>query len=137
MTDSIRGSPDAAPAAKTPRVPRPYRVTAQNFGARGCKPPITANAIFTRELYDSVQLDTSWAYGYEDYEWFWRLAREGHPILFASELTASHHHRRSFRHLVREYHQSAHGCAQFIRAHPDSPLAKKRAAQGIFGPSSA
>ena len=44
-------------AAKTPRVPRPYRVTAKNFGARGCKPPITANAVFTRDLYDSVQLD--------------------------------------------------------------------------------
>jgi putative flippase GtrA/GT2 family glycosyltransferase len=122
-------------AAKTPRVPRPYRVTAQNFGARGCKPPITANAVFTRELYDSVQLDTSWAYGYEDYEWFWRLAREGHPILFASELTASHHHRRSFRQLVREYHQSAHGCAQFIRAHPESPLSKKRAAQAFGLPT--
>jgi putative flippase GtrA/GT2 family glycosyltransferase/4-amino-4-deoxy-L-arabinose transferase-like glycosyltransferase len=122
-------------AAKTPRVPRPYRVTAQNFGARGCKPPITANAIFTRELYDSVQLDTSWAYGYEDYEWFWRLARDGYPILFASELTAEHHHRRSFRHLVREYHQSAHGCAQFIRAHPDSPLARKRAAQAFGLPT--
>ena len=122
-------------AAKTPRVQRPYRVTAQNFGARGCKPPITANAVFTRELYDCVQLDTAWAYGYEDYEWFWRMARQGHPILFASELTASHHHRRSFRHLVREYHQSAHGCAQFIRAHPDSPLARKRAAQAFGLPT--
>jgi putative flippase GtrA/GT2 family glycosyltransferase len=122
-------------AAKTPRVPRPYQVTAENFGARGCKPPVTANAVFTRELYDSVQLDTSWAYGYEDYEWFWRLAREGHSILFASELTASHHHRRSFRQLVREYRQSAYGCAQFIRAHPDSPLAKKRAVQAFGLPT--
>jgi len=122
-------------AAKTPRVLRPYQVTAKNFGARGCKPPITANAVFTRELYDLVQLDTSWAYGYEDYEWFWRLARDGHPILFAAELTASHHHRRSFRQLVREYHQSAHGCAQFIRAHPDSPLARKRAAQAFGLPT--
>ncbi len=122
-------------AAKTPRVPRPYRVTAKNFGARGCKPPITANAVFTRGLYDSVQLDTSWSYGYEDYEWFWRLARDGHAILFASELTASHHHRRSFRQLVREYRQSAHGCAQFIRVHPDSPLARKRAVQAFGLPT--
>jgi putative flippase GtrA/GT2 family glycosyltransferase len=122
-------------AAKTPRVARPYRVTAENFGARGCKPPVTANAIFTRGLYDSVQLDTGWAFGYEDYEWFWRLAVKGHSILFASELTAAHHHRRSFRQLVREYRQSAHGCAQFIRAHPDSPLAKKRAAQAFGLPT--
>lgn len=122
-------------AAKTPRVPRPYQVTAENFGARGCKPPVTANAVFTRGLYDAVQLDTTWAYGYEDYEWFWRLAREGHAILFASELTASHHHRRSFRQLVREYRQSAHGCAQFIRAHPESPLSRKRAAQAFGLPT--
>jgi putative flippase GtrA len=124
-------------AAKTPRVPRPYQVTAKNFGARGCKPPVTANAVFTRELYDSVQLDTTWAYGYEDYEWFWRLALEGHAILFASELTAAHHHRRSFSQLVREYRQSAHGCAQFIRAHPESPLARKRAAQAFGLPTAA
>jgi putative flippase GtrA len=128
---------DNVMAAKTPRVPRPYLVTARNFGARGCKPPITANAVFPRELYDAVQLDTAWAYGYEDYEWFWRLARAGHPILFASDLTAAHHHRRSFGRLVREYRQSAHGCAQFIRAHPDSPLARKRLAQAFGLPLAA
>ncbi|HEY1623892.1 MAG TPA: glycosyltransferase [Streptosporangiaceae bacterium] len=118
-------------AAKTPRVSRPYRVTAESFGARGYKPPVTANAIFTRKLYDECPLDVSWAYGYEDYEWFWRLAKEGQAILFSSDLTAAHHHRRSFRHLVREYRQSAHGCAQFIRAHPDSPLARKRTIQAF------
>jgi len=124
-------------AAKTPRVPRPYRVTADNFGARGCKPPITANAVFTRELYDACNLDVVWSYGYEDYEWFWRLVRDGHRILYSSELTAFHHHRRSFRHLIREYRQSAHGCAQFIKKHPDSPLAKKRAAQAFGLPIAA
>jgi putative flippase GtrA len=118
-------------AAKTPRVARPYQVTAENFGARGYKPPITANAVFTRSLYDECSLDTAWSYGYEDYEWFWRLAKDKHKILFSSELTAAHHHRRSFRHLVREYRQSAHGCAQFIRAHPDSPLARKRTMQAF------
>jgi putative flippase GtrA len=124
-------------AAKTPRVPRPYQVTAANFGTRGCKPPITANAVFTRELYDSCQLDVGWSYGYEDYEWFWRLAKARHLILFSAELTAGHHHRRSFRQLVREYRQSAHGCAQFIRRHPDSPLARKRAVQAFGLPAAA
>ncbi len=81
-------------AAKTPRVQKPYQVTAESFGARGYKPPVTANAIFTRSLYDSCPLDDSWAYGYEDYEWFWRLAKDRHPILFSSDLTAAHHHRR-------------------------------------------
>ena len=124
-------------AAKTPRVARPYQVTAESFGARGHKPPVTANAIFTRTLYDECPLDITWAYGYEDYEWFWRLAKEGHEILFSSDLTAAHHHRRSFRHLVREYRQSAHGCAQFIRAHPDSPLARKRTMQAFGLPAGA
>ena len=124
-------------AAKTPRVARPYQVTAESFGARGYKPPVTANAIFTRSLYDECPLDVTWAYGYEDYEWFWRLAKEGHAILFSSDLTAAHHHRRSFRHLVREYRQSAYGCAQFIRAHPDSPLARKRTMQAFGLPAGA
>ena len=121
-------------AAKTPRLPRPYHVTAQNFGRRGYKPPVTANAVFTRALYESCTLDVSWAYGYEDYEWFWRVVKSGHPILFTSTLTAAHHHRRSFRHLVREYRQSARGCAQFVRRHPDSPLARKRRLQGLLLP---
>jgi putative flippase GtrA/GT2 family glycosyltransferase len=124
-------------AAKTPRVARPYQVKAENFGKRGHKPPITANAVFTRELYDACRLDTSWAYGYEDYEWFWRVARGGHKILFSADLTAAHHHRRSFRELVREYRQSANGCAQFIRAHPDSPLARKRTMQAFGLPIAA
>lgn len=118
-------------AAKTPRLRRPYRVTAANFGKRGCKPPVTANAVFTRDLYQSCPLDVTWSYGYEDYEWFWRLARGGHKILFSGALTAAHHHRRSFKNLAREYRQSAHGCAYFIRAHRDSPLAKKRRRQAF------
>jgi putative flippase GtrA/GT2 family glycosyltransferase len=121
-------------AAKTPRLARPYHVTAENFGRHGYKPPVTANAVFTRELYESCSLDVGWAYGYEDYEWFWRVVKSGHPILFSGTLTAAHHHRRSFRHLVREYKQSARGCAHFIRRHPDSPLARKRRIQGLLLP---
>jgi glycosyltransferase involved in cell wall biosynthesis len=124
-------------AAKTPRLPRPYLVTAENFGRYGYKPPITANAVFTRELYDACPLDTAWAYGYEDYEWFWRLARAGHQILFSGDLTAAHHHRRSFRRLVREYRQSASGCARFIRVHRDAPLARKRLLQAVLLPFAA
>ena len=121
-------------AAKTPRLSCPYCVTADNFGKRGFKPPVTANAVFTRDLYEVCPLDVTWAYGYEDYEWFWRLAREGHAILFSGDLTAAHHHRRSFKLLVREYRQAAHGCAQFVRTHPDSPLARKRTQQAFALP---
>jgi GT2 family glycosyltransferase/putative flippase GtrA len=121
-------------AAKTPRIAQPYRVTAANFGKRGFKPPVTANAVFTRDLYEECPLDVTWSYGYEDYEWFWRVARKGHEILFSRELTAAHHHRRSFRRLAREYRQASHGCAYFVRAHPDSPLARKRLLQAILLP---
>jgi succinoglycan biosynthesis protein ExoA len=116
-------------AAKTPRLPRPYQVTAENFGRRGHKPPITANAVFTRDMYEQCALDERWAFGYEDYEWFWRLAKAQHAILFSNDLTAAHHHRRSFRGLAREYRQAADGCAHYMRVHPDSPLARKRLRQ--------
>src|ERR1700751_6154827 len=121
-------------AAKTPRIAQPYRVTAANFGKRGFKPPVTANAVFTRDLYEKCPLDVTWSYGYEDYEWFWRVARNGPEILFSRELTAAHHHRRSFRRLAREYRQSSNGCAHFIRAHPASPLARKRLLQATLLP---
>jgi glycosyltransferase involved in cell wall biosynthesis len=124
-------------AAKTPRIPQPYQVTAENFGKRGCKPPVTANALFTRDLYAKCPLDVTWAYGYEDYEWFWRVAMDGHVILFSKDLTAAHHHRRSMRKLVREYQQASNGCAHFIRAHPDSPLARKRMLQAVLLPLAA
>jgi glycosyltransferase AglI len=124
-------------AAKTPRVPHSYKVTARNFGKHGRKPPITANAVMTREVYDSCPMDSSWAFGYEDYEWFWRIARSGHQILYVAGLTGAHHHRRSFRALCREYKISAHGCAEFIRAYPDSPLSMKRRRQALLLPLTA
>jgi hypothetical protein len=124
-------------AAKTPRLSRPYEVTAEQFGRRGYKPPISANAVFMRDLYDQTPLDVTWFYGYEDYEWFWRVARAGHRILFSGDLTAAHHHRRSYRDLMREYARSSEGCAQFVRTHPDCPLARKRLLQAILLPLAA
>jgi Glycosyltransferase like family 2/GtrA-like protein len=124
-------------AAKTPRLRAPYFVTAENFGKPGFKPPITANAVFYRELYDDCPLDVSWAYGYEDYEWMWRVAKAGHRVFFSAELSAAHHHRRSFLALVREYQRSAEGCARFITAHGDSPLARRRRGQALCVPLTA
>lgn len=121
-------------AAKTPRVPDSYRVTARNFGRHGRKPPIAANVIMDRAVYETCPMDDSWGYGYEDYEWFWRLARSGQKILYAAGLDGAHHHRQSFRALAREYLISASGCACFIRAHPDSPLARKRRQQAVALP---
>jgi 4-amino-4-deoxy-L-arabinose transferase-like glycosyltransferase/putative flippase GtrA/GT2 family glycosyltransferase len=118
-------------AAKTSRIPRPYSVTSENFGARGRKPPITANAVITRDAYEDCPLDVTWAYGYEDYEWMHRLAADGHRITMSPDLAGAHHHREKFSHLLREYRRSAHGCAQFIRRHPASRLARKRKAQAL------
>jgi putative flippase GtrA/GT2 family glycosyltransferase len=124
-------------AAKTPRVPETYIVTSENFGRRGRKPPVTANVILTRELHEDCPLDVRWYYGYEDYEWFWRIARAGHRILFSSELAGRHHHRRGLRPLCREYLRSSDGCARFVRRHPDCPLARKRLRQAIALPAAA
>ena len=124
-------------AAKTPRVPRSYPVTAGNFGKHGRKPPITANVVLSRDVYDDCPMDDAWGYGYEDYEWFWRIARSGHRILYAAGLDGAHHHRQSFRALAHEYRISAEGCSHFIRAYPDSPLARKRRRQAMLLPLTA
>ena len=124
-------------AAKTPRVRRSYSVTAQNFGHYRTRPPITANAVFTRDVYESCPLDVAWAYGYEDYEWFWRVAKARHKLWFAGDISGAHHHRRRFRDLITEYRRSAEGCSHFIRRHPDSPLAVKRRRQAIGLPLAA
>jgi Glycosyl transferase family 2 len=121
-------------AAKTPRVPKSYRVTMGNFGKHSRKPPITANVLMARSVYDDCPMDDSWGYGYEDYEWFWRVVSTGHEILYAAGLEGAHHHRQSFRALVREYRVSARGCANFIHAHPDCPLARKRHRQAVLLP---
>jgi glycosyltransferase involved in cell wall biosynthesis len=121
--------------AKTPRVRVPYLVTRENFGRHGRKPPISANLVFTRKLYDDCPMDVHWIYGYEDYEWFWRLACNGNEVLVSSELYGLHHHRRGIAGLSREYLRSGDGCGNFIKAHPDCPLARKRWCQAIFLPA--
>jgi putative flippase GtrA len=123
--------------AKTPRTAEPYVVTADNFGRHNRKPPVTANVIFTRRLYADCPLDIHWSYGYEDYEWFWRVTRGGYDIQFSNELDGLHHHRRGLRPLCREYLRSSDGCAKFVRAHPDSPLARKRWRQMVLLPLTA
>jgi hypothetical protein len=115
--------------AKTPRIGASYLVTARNFGRRGMKPPVTANVVCTRRLYDACPLDINWLYGYEDYEWFWRLARSGEEILFTSDLDGLHHHRRGLVPLAREYLRSSHGCSVLVRTHPSCPLSRKRRIQ--------
>jgi glycosyltransferase involved in cell wall biosynthesis len=121
-------------AAKTPRVPNSYLVTARNFGHRHTRPPVTANAVFTRELYETCPLNVAWGYGYKNYEWFWRVARAGHRIVVAGDINGACHRRRRFRDLATEYRHSAEGCSHFIWCHPDSPLGAKRRRQAIILP---
>jgi putative flippase GtrA len=124
--------------AKTPRIARSYLVTRADFGLHGRKPPITANALFTREMYDACPIDPTWSHGsYEDYEWFWRVTKSGHQILVSQDLFGWHHHRNGIRPLVKEHLRSARGCAHFIQAHPDSPLAKRRLRQLLLLPTAA
>jgi 4-amino-4-deoxy-L-arabinose transferase-like glycosyltransferase/GT2 family glycosyltransferase len=124
--------------AKTPRIAESYTVTQADFGAGGRKPPITANTLFTRELYDRCPIDSAWSHGsYEDYEWFWRVAKAGYGILVSRDLFGWHEHRRGLRALMSEYRRSSRGCAYFIRAHPDCPLARRRLRQAVILPLTA
>jgi GT2 family glycosyltransferase/putative flippase GtrA len=121
--------------AKTPRISESYIVSKADFGARGRKPPILANVLFTRELYNYCPIDPFWSHGsYEDYEWFWRVAKAGYQIRVCQDLFGWHHHRRGLRALAREYRRSSRGCAYFIRAHIDSPLADRRLRQAVVLP---
>jgi putative flippase GtrA/GT2 family glycosyltransferase len=121
--------------AKTPRISESYIVSKADFGARGRKPPILANVLFTRELYNYCPIDPFWSHGsYEDYEWFWRVAKAGYQIRVCQDLFGWHHHRRGLRALAREYRRSSRGCAYFIRAHMDSPLADRRLRQAVVLP---
>ena len=118
--------------AKTPRIAASYSVTKETFGAGGRKPPITANTLFTREMYFGCPIDPSWSHGsYEDYEWFWRVVSAGYRVQVCDDLFGWHHHRRGMRPLIKEYLRSSRGCAYFVRAHMDSPLSKLRMKQAI------
>lgn len=123
-------------SAKTPRAKSAYRVTADAFGTGGYKPPITADILFTRKMYEDCPIDSTWSHGsLEDYEWFWRVVGRGHQVLVSNRLFGWHHHRAGLENLVAEYRRSARGCAYFIRAHHDSPFAQKRTAQAIVLPA--
>jgi putative flippase GtrA/GT2 family glycosyltransferase len=118
--------------AKTPRIDSSYAVTRATFGAGGRKPPITANTLFTPELYAACPIDATWSHGsYEDYEWFWRVVSAGYSVLVCDDMFGWHHHRRGVRPLIKEYLRSSRGCAYFVRAHPDCPFARRRLGQAI------
>lgn len=124
--------------AKTPRIAESYTVTSADFGMQGRKPPITANTLFTRELYDRCPIDPWWSHGsYEDYEWFWRVTQAGYGIRVCRDLFGWHHHRHGLRAVAREYRRSSRGCAYFIRAHKDSPFARRRLRQAVTLPLAA
>jgi putative flippase GtrA/glycosyltransferase involved in cell wall biosynthesis len=122
-------------SAKTPRAKAPYLVTAEGFGAAGYKPPISADILFTRKMYEDCPIDGNWTHGsLEDYEWFWRVVERGHKVLVSNQLFGWHHHRSGFKKLTAEYRRSARGCAYFIRAHRESPFAQKRMTQAMVLP---
>jgi putative flippase GtrA/GT2 family glycosyltransferase len=125
-------------AAKTPRVNGSYFVTSNDFGGSSRKPPITANILFTGEMYQKCPIDSTWSHGsLEDYEWFWRVVSNGYRVLVTDQLYGWHHHRSGLEKLTAEYRRSARGCAYFIRAHSQSPFARKRLMQAITLPLAA
>jgi putative flippase GtrA/GT2 family glycosyltransferase len=125
-------------AAKTPRVNGSYFVSSDDFGGSSRKPPITANILFTGEMYERCPIDSNWSHGsLEDYEWFWRVVSNGFRVLVTDQLFGWHDHRSGLKKLSGEYRRSARGCAYFIRAHSQSPFARKRLMQAITLPLAA
>jgi glycosyltransferase involved in cell wall biosynthesis/putative flippase GtrA len=125
-------------SAKTPRAEEAYLVTAEGFGAAGYKPPITADILFSKKMYEDCPIDGNWSHGsLEDYEWFWRVVRRGHKVLVSNQLFGWHHHRSGLKNLTAEYRRSARGCAYFVRAHRESPFAQKRMVQAVVLPLAA
>jgi GT2 family glycosyltransferase len=117
-------------ASKTPRIQRDYVVDRATIGRRGCKLPITANVLFTRDVYATVGgLDPRFVHSYEDYEFFQRIVDAGFRVLCTASLAAEHFHRQGWRALVREYHRSGRGCADFVGKHPHSPFSRDRRLQ--------
>jgi glycosyltransferase involved in cell wall biosynthesis/putative flippase GtrA len=116
-------------ASKTPRIKVQYTVTQGNFGLRR-KPPVTGNTIFTKRAFKLAGLfDESFVHHYDDYEFFYRMAKAGCAITCVPELLAGISHRSSFRGLLSEYVLSGRGCAHFIRKHPESHFAHARLVQ--------
>jgi GT2 family glycosyltransferase len=117
-------------ASKTPRMREGYVVDRATIGRRGRKLPITADVLFTREAYNTVGgLDAGFVHSYEDYEWFQRIVDAGFTVLCSPRLAAEHHHRQGWRALVREYHRSGRGCADFLGKHPHSRFSRDRRLQ--------
>lgn len=117
-------------ASKTPRMPERYRLDRDSLGRRGHKLPITANVLFTRRVYETVGgLDATFVHSYEDYEFFQRIVDAGFAVVCDPALAAWHHHRQGWHALVREYHRSGRGCAQFVGKHPHSPFSRGRMLQ--------
>jgi putative flippase GtrA/GT2 family glycosyltransferase len=116
--------------SKTPRVADEYIVNASNFGMGVHKPAVTANVLFSRQLYKSVGgLDPDFIFTYDDYEWFWRIAKSGYDTLYTPVLAAEHHHRHGLNKLSREYYESGRGCAHLIWKHIACPLCVMRLVQ--------
>jgi multidrug efflux pump subunit AcrA (membrane-fusion protein)/GT2 family glycosyltransferase len=116
-------------ASKTPRMEHPYLSRHRSFGVLR-KPATTSNVAFTRLVYETVgQFDPSFVHSYEDYEWFYRVAQAQFDVFCTSTLLVEHNHRQGFHALGHEYRRSGRGCAQFVRKHTNSSLARKRFVQ--------
>jgi len=114
-------------AAKTPRFTTRRLLTKASLGRRGCKPPITANFIFSRAVVETVgppRPDVT--YNYDDYAFCQEIVDAGFEILCDPELAGRHHHRQGLRALINEYRNSGRGCGQFVRLYPHSVLARRR-----------
>lgn len=119
----------------TPDLGHSYTLTRATYGKSGFKPPVTANLILRRELYDATGgPDPAFTNSYEDYEWARRIIDAGFAIFYTPALSGQHHHRATLRQMIRDYRRSGRGCADYIRKHPTCRLAQNRLSQAAMIP---
>lgn len=114
--------------AKTPRMRGVTVIDRSNL--RRKKPPVTANFVLTRQVYDEIGgPNVGFTNSYEDYEWFSRIVRGDYPIVCDANLRSVRYHREGFKPLLREYMRSGKGCADHIVTHIRCGFAQSRVIQ--------
>lgn len=124
--------------SRTPRYADDVTLTTANFGRKGHKPPVTANLFLRRAVLTATGGPSpAFTRSYEDYEWARRMVDAGFSIHCTSALASSHTHRTATRQIMRDYHRSGRGCADYVITHPHCYFARARMVHGLAIPMAA
>jgi glycosyltransferase involved in cell wall biosynthesis/putative flippase GtrA len=122
-------------ASRTPRYAHEYGLSADNYGRRTRKPPVTANLFLHRAVYEAVGgPDPRFTQSYEDFEWARRIVDAGATIWSTPKLAGFHAHRVTPRQLVRDYRRSGRGAGMYVRKYPHCRLTQRRRLHALLVP---